>query len=283
MNDVTMSETMNIETHIDNNGIATITMNRAKKHNAFDEAFILELTEAFKSMNDDNSARLICLKANGKSFSAGADLNWMKKMASYSWEENYQDSLALASLMSTIANSEKPTLALVQGSAFGGGVGLIACCDFAIASDAASFCLSEVKLGLIPAVISPYIVQAIGPRQSTRYFISAEKFSATRAVEIGLISEVVKAAEFDTFIETFLNQVSGNAPVAIREAKKLVKFVLNGPINEEMIRETASKISDRRASMEGIEGVSAFLEKRDAKWPIETNNVKDLADGDGDV
>jgi methylglutaconyl-CoA hydratase len=274
---------MNIETNIDKNGIATITMNRAKKHNAFDEVFILELTDAFQTMNADESARLICLKANGKSFSAGADLNWMKKMAAYSWEENYQDSLALASLMSTIANSEKPTIAIVQGSAFGGGVGLVACCDFAIASDAASFCLSEVKLGLIPAVISPYVVKAIGVRESTRYFISAETFSAETATKLGLVSEVVSSADFDKYVGSFLKTISQNAPVAIKEAKKLVKYVSTGPISEDMIRETASKIADRRASLEGVEGVTAFLEKRAANWPVETTNVKDLADGDGDV
>jgi len=207
----------------------------------------------------------------------------MKKMAAYSWEENYQDSLALASLMSTIANSDKPTLAIVQGAAYGGGVGLVACCDFAFASDAANFCLSEVKLGLIPAVISPYVVNAIGARESTRYFISAESFNATTATKIGLVSEVVKAKDLDNYVDTYLEKVSLNAPIAIKEAKKLVKYVADGPITEEMIRETASKISDRRASLEGIEGTTAFLEKRDPIWPIETTNVKDLADGDGDV
>jgi len=274
---------MSIETNIDDRGIATITINKAEKHNAFDEIVILQLTEAFRTLNNEDAVKLICLRGRGKSFSAGADLNWMKKMATYSWEENYQDSLALASLMSTIADSEKPTLALVQGAAIGGGVGLVACCDFAFASDAASFCLSEVKLGLIPAVISPYVVETIGSKNATRYFISAEKFNAEAAQRMGLVSEVIAAAKFEKYIENFLDQIGSNAPVAIKEAKKLINYVTAGPISEEMIRETASKIADRRASLEGIEGVSAFLEKRAANWPTETNNVKDLADGVDDV
>ncbi len=274
---------MTVEIEVNDHGIATVTMDRADKHNAFDEAIILQLTEAFSSLNDDPSVRLICLRGNGKSFSAGADLNWMKRMAAYSWDENYQDSLALASLMSTIADSEKPTLAIVHGAAIGGGVGLVACCDFALASDAAVFSLSEVKLGLIPAVISPYVVKAIGSKNATRYFISAEKFSAEIARKIGLVSEVIPAQEFNSYVDNFLELVSKNAPVAIKEAKKLIKFVSSGPIDEEMIRETASKIADRRASLEGIEGVTAFLEKRPANWPVETTNVKDLVDGDSDV
>ncbi len=274
---------MTIDTTIDERGIATITMNNPAKHNAFDDAIILQLTEAFVQLDGDESVTIICLRGEGKSFSAGADLNWMKKMASYSWQENYQDSLILASLMSTIANSIKPTVAIVQGSAFGGGVGLVAACDFSICSDAAMFSLSEVKLGLIPAVISPYVVKAIGQREANRYFITAEKFSAETAQRIGLVSEVVPAKTFDQFTASFLDTIANNAPVAIREAKKLVHYVSTGPINEEMIRETASKIADRRASMEGSEGITAFLEKRQPIWPIETSNVKDLADENPDV
>ncbi len=269
-----------LKTTIDKRGIATILMDRAKVHNAFDEVLIEELTAAFVAMNQDETVRLICLRGAGKSFSAGADLNWMKKMANYSWEENYQDSLVLATLMSTIAKSVKPTMAIIQGATFGGGVGLVAACDFAIASKTASFCLSEVKLGLIPAVISPYVVAVIGERLAHRYFISAESFSAETALRIGLVSEIVAAKDLDAHVESLLDGVAANAPVAIREAKKLIRFVSNGPLTEDMIRETASKIADRRASLEGIEGVTAFLEKRKPNWPIETSNVTDLADGD---
>lgn len=272
-----------IQTNIDERGIATIWMDREEVHNAFDEVLIEKLTTAFYQMDKNKDVRVICLRGKGKSFSAGADLNWMAKMAEYSWEENYQDSLKLASLMSTIATCHKPTMAFVQGAAYGGGVGLVASCDFAIASEKASFCLSEVKLGLIPAVISPYVVKAIGIRAANQFFISAEKFSAQTALTIGLVNQVTPFDKFEQEIEKLLENISLNAPVAILEAKKLIKRVNQSQIDEEMIRDTAQKIADRRASLEGKEGVKAFLEKRNAIWPQETSNVSDLADGDTDV
>ena len=272
-----------IKQHIDERGVATVTMDREDVHNAFDAQLISELTKTFQLLDDDEKVRIICLKGSGKNFSAGADLNWMKEMANYSWDENYQDSLKLASLMSTIANCKKPTMAIVQGASFGGGVGLIAACDFAICSDNASFCLSEVRLGLIPSVISPYVVKAIGSRAASRYFISAEIFSAEDALKSGLVSEICHLDELEKLAEHLVGLITANAPLAIIEVKKLIKRVEVLPINEEMIRDTAQKIADRRASPEGKEGVSAFLEKREPQWPQESNNVTDLVDGDADV
>jgi len=272
-----------IQTNIDERGIATIWMAREDVHNAFDEELIEKITTAFLEMDKEKAAKVICLRGRGKSFSAGADLNWMAKMAQYSWEENYHDSLKLASLMSTIANCQKPTMAFVHGATFGGGVGLVASCDFALASEKAIFCLSEVKLGLIPAVISPYVVKAIGVRAANQYFISAERFNADTALRLGLVNKVSSEKDFEDDIEKLLENIALNAPVAILEAKKLIKRVNQPSINEDMIRDTAQKIADRRASTEGREGVAAFLEKRAPIWPQETTNVEDITDGDGDV
>lgn len=272
-----------IKQHIDQRGVATVTMNREEVHNAFDQQLIQQLTQTFQALDCDAKVKIICLKSSGKNFSAGADLNWMKEMAEYSWDENYQDSLKLASLMSTIANCKKPTLAIVQGASFGGGVGLIAACDFAVCSDDAMFCLSEVRLGLIPSVISPYVVKAIGARAANRYCISAERFTAKDALRLGLVSEVCPGKEIEKTTQTLLDMICANAPLAIIEVKKLIKRVEILPIDEEMIRDTAQKIADRRASPEGKEGVSAFLEKREPIWPVESHNVTDLVDGDADV
>jgi len=248
------------------NGIGTITLNRAELHNAFDDKVITELTNAITNLELDNDIRIIVLAAKGKSFSAGADLNWMKRMAGYSWEQNYQDSLQLASLMQTIHNCRKTTVAIVQGAAFGGGVGLVACCDIVLASEKSIYCLSEVKLGLIPSVISPYVVKAIGERNAKRLFVTAEKFKANEALQMGLIHKVYDADELNDKAEDYLQKVLANGPRAMRQAKELVNLVYNQPIGEEIIRDTAQRIADIRASQEGREGVSAFLEKRPANW-----------------
>ncbi len=272
-----------IKQQIDNHGVATVVMDREEVHNAFDEQLIRELTQNFQQLDKNEQVKIICLKGAGKNFSAGADLNWMKKMAAYSWDENYQDSLKLASLMSTIANCKKPTMALVQGASFGGGVGLVAACDFAICSNDAIFCLSEVRLGLIPSVISPYVVKAIGARAASRYFISAERFNANDALRLGLVSEICEKDNLDKVASKLLKLITANAPRAIIEVKKLIRRVEILPIDEDMIRETAQKIADQRASQEGKEGVCAFLEKREPQWPQESRNVTDLVDGDADV
>jgi len=194
------------------NGLGKITLNRIEVHNAFDDKYIEQLTLAIKKLEQDSSVQIIVLAAAGKSFSAGADLNWMKRSANYNQEQNYQDAMQLAQLMHTLYSCKKLTLAIVQGNAFGGGVGLIACCDIVLASEQAKFCFSEVKLGLIPAVISPYIIKTIGARHSRRYFASGELFDATKAKQIQLIHEVFASNELQQKegIKAFLEKRSAN-------------------------------------------------------------------------
>lgn len=255
-----------ILTHINESGRATLTMNRPEIHNAFDDTLIVAMTQELLRLEADDNVRVVFLAASGKSFSAGADLAWMRRMADYSREENLTDALALASLMKTLNCLKKPTVAIVQGAAYGGGVGLVACCDVAIASQRASFCLSEVKLGLIPAVISPYVVGAIGSRASRRYFQSAEVFDAAEAYRLGLVHEVVAEDELEVAAERLLGVFLKNGPCAMAAAKELVARVCSAPIDETMIRDTAERIAGTRASAEGKEGLGAFLEKRKPTW-----------------
>lgn len=247
-------------------GVATLTLNRPELHNAFDDALIAELTAALRRLEADPAVRVVVLAANGKSFSAGADLNWMRRMADYTVAQNLDDARGLAELMHTLNALAKPTVARVQGAAYGGGVGLVACCDIAIAADGASFCLSEVRLGLIPAVISPYVVNAIGERQARRYFVSAERFDAAEARRIGLVHEVVPAAGLDAKVDELLATLAGNGPAAMVAAKDLARAVARGPLDAAMIEDTARRIADIRASAEGCEGLSAFLGKRRPAW-----------------
>ncbi len=253
-------------TQIDEQGVATLTMNRPEVHNAFDDSLIAALIAELRRLEADPRVRLLILAASGKSFSAGADLGWMRRMADYSRQENLQDALQLAELMKTLDGFRRPTLALVQGAAYGGGVGLVACCDMVIASHKASFCLSEVKLGLMPAVISPYVVSAIGARSSRRYFLSAERFGAEEARRINLVHEVVHPEELQARGAEFCRVLLGNGPCAMAAGKDLVAAVARGPIDEAMIRDTAERIADIRASDEGREGLTAFLEKRHPSW-----------------
>jgi methylglutaconyl-CoA hydratase len=255
-----------IDTQIDERGRATVTMNRPEVHNAFDDLLIAALTAEFRRLEADHSVRIVILKGAGKSFSAGADLNWMRRMADYSHEENLKDAMALAELMQTLDRLSKPTVALVQGAAYGGGVGLVACCDIVLASPKASFCLSEVKLGLIPAVISPYVVEAIGSRAARRYFLSAERFGAAEGCRLGLVHEVVAEEELARRAAELTDHFLQNGPEAISAAKDLVAAVSRGRIGEEMIADTAQRIAATRASAEGKEGLSAFLEKRQPAW-----------------
>ncbi|MGD8709525.1 MAG: enoyl-CoA hydratase/isomerase family protein [Ectothiorhodospiraceae bacterium] len=248
------------------NGIARITMNRPEVHNAFDDALIRDLTAALERLEGDDSVRVVVLAGSGKSFSAGADLNWMRRMADYTWEENYEDSRGLGRLMRTLNDLNRPTVARVHGAAMGGGVGLVACCDIAIASDRAFFALSEVRLGLIPAVISPYVVTAMGERQARRYFVTAERFDAATAKALGLLHEVVPHDILDDRLEQMLATMAGNGPRAMRAAKDLARAVSRGPIDDGMVDDTARRIADQRASDEGKEGVGAFLEKRKPGW-----------------
>jgi len=246
--------------------VATVRMNRPEKHNAFDERLIAELTQAFRSVGDDAAVRIVVLEAAGPSFSAGADLDWMKRMAGQARQENERDALALADLMGTIDRCPKPVMGLVQGAAFGGGVGLVACCDIAIAGSEASFCLSEVRLGLIPAVISPYVAAAIGTRACRRYFLTAERFDAATAERLGLVHEVVPQAELDAARERMLGHLLKGGPAAQRAAKDLVARVAESKIDEALTRDTAWRIAETRASDEGKEGIAAFLEKRKPNW-----------------
>lgn len=251
---------------IDSRGIATVTLNRAEKHNAFDDSVIAELTTVFADIDDNERVRAVVLAANGKSFSAGADLNWMKRMASYTREENFEDAKGLANMLATLNEMSKPTIARVQGAAYGGGVGLVACCDIAIATSRASFCLSEVKLGLLPSTISPYVIEAIGPKAARRYFTTAERFSADRALQLGLISECVSEELLDKAIETLLAALLANSPKAMTAAKLLIADVKNQAIDQELKDMTSQSIADIRSSEEGREGVSAFLAKRSPRW-----------------
>lgn len=254
-------------TTIDSAGRATITMNRPELHNVFDDSLIAELTDVLKEFDEDPDVRVVVLTANGKSFSAGADLNWMRRMADYSREQNLADAEELAELMRTLDTLSKPTVALVQGAAYGGGVGLVACCDIAIASARASFCLSEVRIGLFPAVISPYLVAAIGPRASRRYFLTAESFDAGEALLLGLVHQVVAdERELAAAADGVVLRLLANSPAAMAGAKNLVAEVYGRHLDDALIADTAGRISDQRSSREGREGLSAFLEKRKPFW-----------------
>src|SRR5262245_61457364 len=246
--------------------VVTVRLNRPDKHNAFDEQLIAELTQTFRDLAVDRTARVIVLTANGPSFSAGADLGWMKRMSTLDRAENERDSMLLADLMAAIDDCPKPVLALVQGAAFGGGVGLVACCDIAIASTRATFSLSEVRLGLIPAVISPYVVAAIGPRACRRYFLTAERFDAETAARLGLVHRVVEPEALDAARDETVKQLLTCGPAAQAAAKDLIRRVTGAPIDEALRRDTAARIADARASAEGKEGIAAFLEKRKPNW-----------------
>jgi len=251
---------------IDSKGVATVTLNNPDKHNAFDDEVIALLTNIFKQLSQDKQVKLVVLASTGKSFCAGADLGWMKRMADYSYEENLADSNALAELFKTIHFMPQPTIAKIQGAAFGGAVGLAACCDMVVAAERASFCLSEVKLGLIPATISPYVIKAIGERASRRFFLTAERFFAAKAQELGLVSEVVTAEELDNKTQELINATLGNGPQAVHAAKELIADVANKEINDELIAETSKRIASIRVGEEGQEGLTAFFEKRPATW-----------------
>ncbi len=247
--------------------IGLITMNRPERHNAFDDAIITELTESLRSMEAEAGIRVVVLSGAGPSFSAGADLNWMKRMSAFSKEENQRDAMGLAALMRTLAHLRKPTIARVHGPAYGGGVGLGACCGIAIGSHNAAFALSEAKLGLTPAVISPYVVAAIGERAARRYFLSGEKFDAAEAWRLGLLHDLAPTdAEMDEKIGDLVEAMLLCGPAAQREAKELIRAVANRPVDSELIQATAERIARLRASPEGREGVAAFLEKRRAAW-----------------
>jgi methylglutaconyl-CoA hydratase len=256
----------NVVVETGGDGRVTIRLARAERHNAFDDVLIADLTAAFEQAAADPAVRVVVLASSGQSFSAGADLAWMKRMATYSEEENYRDASALARLLQVIDGCPKPVVALVQGPAYGGGVGLIAACDIAIAADGATFALTEVKLGLIPAVISPYVIAAIGQRASRRYFLSAERFSAVEAHRLGLVHEVVPPGDLAAAGERVLAALIECGPSAQTAAKELIRAVAYRVADDEVAASTAQRIAAIRASAEGREGIAAFLEKRKPCW-----------------
>ena len=258
-----MSEALLTDTR---NAVRFITLNRPDRHNAFDDGLIKELTAAFRAAGTDAGVRAVVLQSTGKSFSAGADLGWMKRMASYSQAENLADAKALSAMLEALDSCPRPVVAVVQGAAYGGGVGLVACCDLVVAADNAGFCLSEVKLGIVPAVISPYVVRAMGGRQARRYAISAEVFSAARAAEYGLVHEVVPTAGLETVRDAWLERLAGNGPKAMGAAKEIIRRAADQPLDQDLRDWTAVRIAQIRASREGKEGIGAFLDKRMPKW-----------------
>lgn len=251
---------------IDARGVARLTLDRPEQHNAFDDALIDALNQELEKLARDDSVRVVVLRAQGKSFSAGADLNWMRRLADYDEAQNHADAMRLAELMRNLYQLPKPTIAQVQGAAFGGGVGLVACCDIAIAGEQALFCLSEVKLGLIPAVISPYVINAIGARAARRYILTAESFDAEHACRLGLVHEVVAAADLDATVEKQIGRLLDCGPRAQSAAKDLILAVAGRPLDQDLVEETARRIASIRASAEGREGLNAFLEKRSPAW-----------------
>ena len=247
-------------------GIGRITLNRPEVRNAFDDALIAALAKALGELDADTSVRAVVLAGNGPAFCAGADLNWMKRMAGYSYDENLSDARRLADMLAMLDRMEKPTIARVHGPAFAGGTGLVAACDIAVGTPEAKFCFSEAKLGLSPATISPYVMRAIGPRAASRYFLTAEVFGAEEALRIGLLSALVPAGELDTFIGQLLDHLLAGSAAAHARIKDLVRDVGGRPIDDALKADTARRIAEIRASTEGREGIASFLEKRKPSW-----------------
>ena len=256
---------MHLEIELDG-PVATIWMNRPDLHNAFDEDLIAELTAACKALDDDDDVRVVVLGGRGKSFSAGADLNWMKRAADNGIDDNLDDARALARMLRALAEMRKPTVARVQGAARGGGMGLAAACDIAVASTKAVFATSEVRFGIIPSVISPYVLRAIGARQATRYFQSAERIDGARAREIGLVHETVEPEQLDAKVQEIVAALLLGGPLSQTAAKSLICAVSNQPINDNLVEDTAHRIAHLRATPEAQEGIAAFLDKRPPAW-----------------
>lgn len=253
-------------TQIDSRGVAQVTLNNPDKHNAFDDQMIIELTNAFNALAANANVRIMLLKSEGKSFSAGADLEWMKRMASYSYQQNLNDARALAAMLKALHQMPIPTIARVQGAAFGGAVGLVSCCDIALASSNASFALSEVKIGLVPSTISPYVIAAIGERHAKRYFMTAERFDTNTALQISLVHEAVEEQFLDDKVEQLITAILSNGPEAVVAAKQLVFAVSGKAIDSSLIEHTCEVIAGIRVSAQGQEGLSAFLDKRKPHW-----------------
>lgn len=247
-------------------GIARVTLAQPAIRNAFSDTAIAEITAAFLQVGERADVRAVVLAAEGPAFCAGADLNWMRRMADYSRDENRVDAGLLAEMLRVIYECPKPTIARVQGDVYAGGMGLVACCDMAVAVDTAGFCLSEVKIGLIPATISPYVIRAMGARAAHRYFLTGERFSAQEAHRIGYVHEVVEADGLDAVVDGWLKHLLSAGPAAVRACKRLVLDMAEREISEQLIAATVESIATIRASSEGKEGVQAFLNKRKPNW-----------------
>jgi methylglutaconyl-CoA hydratase len=247
-------------------GIATLWLNRPEVRNALDERLIAEITEAVTALQQDDSVRVLVLAGRGKAFCAGADLNWMKRMAGYSGEQNLRDAMGLARMLRTVHVSAKPVLARVHGPAFAGGMGLAAACDIIVAEPAAEFCLSEVRIGLVPATISPYVIRALGVQAARRYMLSAERIPAAEALRIGFVHEISEEGAIDEALARIAGALLIAGPKALAQTKDLIEQVGTRRIDEDVMQETAGLIAAVRASAEGREGVSSFLEKRKPAW-----------------
>jgi len=256
-------QALEIERH---DGVATLWMNRPDVYNAFDEILIEELTDACATIAGDAAVRVVVLAGRGRHFSAGADLNWMQRAAANDEAENLADAARFATMLRTLAELPKPTIARVQGAALGGGTGLTAACDMAVAASDASFATSEARFGIIPSVISPYVLRAIGARQALRYFQSAERFDARRAYELGLVQEVVETDQLDAKVAQLAAALVTCSPAAQLAAKDLIRAVVGRPIDDDTVAETVRRIAAIRATEEARSGIAAFLEKRPAPW-----------------
>jgi methylglutaconyl-CoA hydratase len=247
-------------------GVSTVTLNRPDVRNAFNQEVIAELTAVFLELGRRPEVRCVVLAASGTAFCAGADLNWMKRMASYSREENLDDATALARMLEVIYECPKPTLAKVQGDVYAGGLGLVAACDIAIAADTAHYCVSEVRIGLIPATISPYLIRAMGARAAHRWFLTAERFAAAQATACGLVHEAVPAGDLDARVAALARTLVQAGPEAVKACKKLLHDVAGQEMSDSLLEDTAERIADIRVTPEGREGIAAFLDKRKPNW-----------------
>lgn len=251
-------------------GVATVTLDRPEKRNAFNDEVIGEIEAAFADVGGDDAVRVVVLAANGPSFCGGADVNWLKASVELSEQENYDDAFAIARMLRTVDTVPKPTLALVQGAVMGGGAGLVAACDMAVAARGAFFAMSEVRLGLIPAAVSPYVVAAIGVRAARRYFLTAERLDAAEALRLGFVHEVVEdAAALAAARDRIVGQLLACAPGAIAASKDLIRAVGGKIVDEEMMKETAARIARQRTSADGQEGLAAFIERRAPRWAVD--------------
>ncbi|SEI51476.1 gamma-carboxygeranoyl-CoA hydratase [Pseudomonas sp. NFR16] len=261
-----MNDFATLELERDPRGFVTLWLDRPEKNNAFNAQMIRELIIALDRIQSDASLRFVLLRGRGRHFSAGADLAWMQESANLDFNTNLGDARELGELMYNLAKLKCPTLAVVQGAAYGGALGLISCCDMAIGSDDAQFCLSEVKIGLAPAVISPFVVQAIGERHARRYALTAERFNGTRAREIGLLAECYPAAELESHVQQWVANLLLNSPQAMRVSKDLLRETAHGELSPALRRYCENTIARIRVSAEGQEGLRAFLQKREPAW-----------------